>query len=829
MKYQDQNTREISFPLGGIGAGCIGLSGTGHFIDWEIFNAPNKGSLNGVSHFAVRLEQQGKVRDFRLLHGPVNKDFSGGFSGSREDIFTGFGYGPFGGLMAGWEHFEKCTFTGEFPFAELQLEDSTFPCGTKLKAWSPFTPGDSLTSSLPCACFEITLTNPTAEPFDGTVIGVLSNPWHQGKNRLEKNRVFLSGEADEFNAGDLSLAALEDPENCSGQEYFYRGNWFDDLEMYHQNVMAGGRFRNRHYTGPHPLGERKKDSSLLAVHFTLAPGETRTVSYCLTWSVPLRRNTWDPDAETCGIPNRWKNFYATVWENSAASMDHLLTHYEEIRRRTQQFHDALFATTLPPAMMDGISANLSVLKTPTCLRLEDGTFWGWEGCAVAKGSCEGSCQHVWNYAQALPFLFPDLERSMRESHLNYSLTASGASKFRVSLPLGRHAEGTVFRACADGQFGEIMKFYRDWKISGDDAWLKKYWNSLKSMLSYAWSPENPDRWDPDQSGILTGRQHHTLDMELFGANSWLTSHYLGALLAMAQMAETMEEPEFASFCRSLFAKGKAYCETHLFNGEYFHQQTELSDHAMLEPYENAEHYWNEEIGELKYQIGSGLGIDAVLGDYYARLYGIGTVFDPAKTRSTLEAIYRHNFVREVGRLFNSWRCFSLNDESGVMICTWPKGGKSAIPVPYNSETMHGFEWTFAAHLTCFGMMEKAEEIASSIRSRYDGARRNPWNEIECGSNYARSMAAYGLLCSSSGFTFDRGAGKLGFAPVVQSPYCTFWSIGSAWGTVSIGADQAELTVLYGELDLQNLSLPFGEFSGIGKLCAGETRLFQQKK
>ena len=188
-------------------------------------------------------------------------------------------------------------------------------------------------------------------------------------------------------------------------------------------------------------------------------------------------------------------------------------------------------------VLDAAGANLSILKSPTTVRLEDGTFYGWEGCHPAAGSCEGSCTHVWNYQQALPFLFPALERSMRTADYKYNLNAAGGMSFRMSLPLGTGNE--TERPCADGQFGNVMKTYRDWKLSGDEAWLRGLWPAVKRSIEYAWSPDNADRWDPEQTGVLWGRQHHTLDMELFGPNSWLTGFYLGALAAAKEMAEAL--------------------------------------------------------------------------------------------------------------------------------------------------------------------------------------------------------------------------------------------------------------------------------------------------
>ena len=151
----------------------------------------------------------------------------------------------------------------------------------------------------------------------------------------------------------------------------------------------------------------------------------------------------------------------------------VLTRWDELRDRTVAFRDALYGSTLPGPVLDAAAANLSTLKSPTSLRLEDGTFYGWEGCHPTAGSCEGSCTHVWNYAQALPFLFPALERSMRAADYRYNQDDVGGMSFRLSLPLG--TTNATERPCADGQFGGVMKLYRDWRLSGDTDWLRDLW------------------------------------------------------------------------------------------------------------------------------------------------------------------------------------------------------------------------------------------------------------------------------------------------------------------------------------------------------------------
>src|SRR5690606_7784572 len=134
------------------------------------------------------------------------------------------------------------------------------------------------------------------------------------------------------------------------------------------------------------------------------------------------------------------------------------------------------------------------------------------------------------------------------------------------------------------QFGGVMKSYRDWKISGDDAWLRGLWPAIKASLEFAWSPANIDRWDTEKTGVLWGRQHHTLDMELFGPNSWLTSIYLGALKAAAEMAAAMGEPACAAEYAAIFARGKAWVDANLFNGDYYLQRIDLNDRTIIEQY-----------------------------------------------------------------------------------------------------------------------------------------------------------------------------------------------------------------------------------------------------
>lgn len=821
--YRGTKTAQISFPLGGIGAGSIGLAGNGRLVDWEIFNRPNKGSVNGFSHFAVRAERDGRVLDARVLHGDLAAPFQGELSGAR---FSTFGWGPRREYLTGLPHFADVTFRGEYPLADLAFADARFPGDVTLAAFSPFIPLNERDSSLPAAFFAYTVTNTSAEPVDYTLAGVLANPLPANNHNAVTAEPWghaLHLTSDGVTAGtpgygDMTLATDAGRAGramLSWQEYWFRGVWFDSLEVYWKDFTTPSPFQNRQY----PL-ERAgaRNEGLLAVHFSLAPGESRTVRFVIAWNFPVCENYWTPNQKLPpGVEPTWKNYYATLWPDSLASARYALEAWDRLHGETQRFHDALFASTLPPAALDAVSANMAILKSPTVLRLEDGTFYGWEGCHPDAGCCEGSCTHVWNYQQTLPFLFPALERSMREADFHYNLRADGGMVFRLQLPLG--APRWPFRPCADGQFGGVLKTYRDWKICGDSEWLRNLWPAVKQSLDFAWHPDNEDRWDPVRSGVLWGRQHHTLDMELFGPNAWLTGMYLAALKAGAEMAEHLGDAASAAEYRTIFARGKTWADATLFNGEYYIQRIDLHDSSIVEAFaedelvlvgnSTMEAYWDEEHQEIKYQIGDGSSIDQLLGQWHASLYGLGEIFDPAQVRSANAAIYRHNFIPVMGEVYNPCRIYCLNDEGGLVICAWPEGStKPTIPAPYSQETMNGFEYAAAIHMIMDDLVDEGMTCVAALRRRYDGERRNPWNEFECGSNYARSMAAYALLNAFSGFEFDMVRGHMGFRPVRmdEGRFRCFWSLDSGWGEIEITPGGAELRVLYGRLDLRSLAL-----------------------
>ncbi|MFX0101221.1 MAG: GH116 family glycosyl-hydrolase [Candidatus Hodarchaeota archaeon] len=797
--YKGQYLNEISFPIGGIGAGCIGLSGTGGLRDFEIFNRPNVGSKFPKTFPLIRVKEKGKNPIARVLLGPMTRPY------------TPFDGGRFKANAEGFPHMDSCEFRGEYPIAWINFKSEALPIKVSLEAYNPFIPSDADASSIPIMVLKYHVENPSQDDVEVSILWSLLNLVGFTRDDCLENIVHgLYEPPGQFNnlvidEGELkgllfsnfnnkedhplfgSMALVSPDSNVSCSPYWKPGGWFSSHQHLWSFFREHGYVENFGGTGMY-----KTEAGSIAIKKEIGAGQSATFTFYLTWYFPnyAKLGNWwsirqEIPLEECPT---WKNYYASLYDDAldVASKFHAKSSY--YHGLTSKFHNALFDSTLPPHVIDAVSSTMSILKTPTCMRLTDGSFYGWEGCHPSIGCCEGSCTHVWSYTQALPFLFPSLERSMHDLNYEYNFIFDdvGAMEFRIQLPLGsNHAS---IRPCADGQFGYIMHVYREWKISGDDEWLKKIWSKVKRSLEFAW-----EDWDEDKTGVLRNFQHNTYDIDFYGPNSMLTSIYLGALKAGAEMARFLGENDSADEYIEIFNKGRKWVDENLFNGEFYIQK-----------------YFPEKARDN--QVGDGCLIDQVFGQELALIAGLGRFLDEKQVKSALRSIFKYNWKPNMREHENFARLYAVNDEAATVMCSWPKGGRPEVPFPYATEVMNGFEYQVATHCILEGLLEEGLTMVKSIRDRYDGWGRNPWNEFECGHHYARSMAAYGVLVALSGFEFDKGNGFLGFNPRIhQDDFKTFWSLDGAWGTYHQTSQECIIEVLFGNLELRSIKI--GQFKG----------------
>jgi len=783
--YTGRQLDEIAFPLGGIGTGTVSLGGWGQLRDFEIFNRPEKGLQFLYTFFTLHARWGDAQPVTRVLQGPVGGTCTG--HGSGVDRAGG----------AGLPHFRGCAFTGGFPIANVSLDDDAMPVRVSIEAFNPFIPLNDKDSSIPVAILLFTLESKLSEPVQISLLANLENrvghpdvgggtiAFRDGSSVCGLSMGTSKHAPESPRYGSLALATPWRDVNVA--THWYRGGWFDSLHWFWDHVSQSGELpENRE---PAQASDGATDVGSIGLRAVVPAGGAIRLPIIMAWHIPNFEKYWGEHAV-------WPNYYAALFRDAWDVAEYVGRELSRLEGETKAFRDALYASSLPEPVLDAVSSQLSVLKSTTCLRLTDGTFYGFEGCHPSSGCCEGTCTHVWNYAQALPFLFPALERSVREADYRHNQAPDGHMTFRMPLPLGVHPEPT-FHAAADGQMGGVVKTYREWLVSGDDEWLRRLWPSVRKALEYAWL-----QWDKDRDGVMEGVQHNTYDVEFHGPNTMTGSIYLAALRAGEEMARRLGDEEAAAAYHEVYQRGRAWTDANLFNGEYYRQEVRPAP-MVADP--------DPLTGWPKYQYGDGCLSDQLLGQLMAQITDLGHVLDPDHVRAALRSVFVHNWRPSLATHANPQRIYALNDEAGLLVCSWPRGGRPAYPVPYCDEVWTGIEYQVASHLIYEGLLEEGLAIVKGARNRHDGTRRNPWNEFECGNHYARALASYGLLLALSGFSIRAADGWLGFAPrMAEADFRCFFSTNTGWGIFHQrrrdGETQAALSVRWGSVTLSQLGL-----------------------
>jgi hypothetical protein len=204
--------------------------------------------------------------------------------------------------------------------------------------------------------------------------------------------------------------------------------------------------------------------------------------------------------------------------------------------------------------------------------------------------------------------------------------------------------------------------------------------------------------------------------------------------------------------------------------------------------------------DARYQTGDGCLADQLTGQFLADCAGLGDLLDPDQILTALQSIVQHNTVNDFTRLVALHRTYALNDERGLLLCSWPHGGRPTQPLPYADEVWTGVEYAVAALLLRRGRTDLAVDLVTAIADRHDGIRRNPFNEAECGHHYARSMASWGLVLAWAGADCDLPRGRICFSPAFTGDGCAFFSCARAWGLLIAEQGRWRLELLSGNLD-----------------------------
>jgi len=508
---------------------------------------------------------------------------------------------------------------------------------------------------------------------------------------------------------------------------------------------------------------------------TLGAGKSTTVTFVLAWHFPNCR--FGVKGDETG------RYYAKRFADAHAVAAYLAKNERRLTADTFLWRDTWYASTLPYWFLDRTFANTCTLATTTCHRFGTGRFYAWEGI----GCCAGTCTHVWGYAQALGRLFPELERYTREFvDLGIGFDQNGG--------IGMRAEHSR-QPAVDGQCMRLLGVLREHQMSASDAFLKRVWPNTKKAIQHVMA------MDTDGDGILDAPQHNTLDAAWYGKIPWITSLYLATLKAGERMATDMGDPEFAADCGKRTTTGRTSFNT-MFNGEWFIQIPDPAHKKNLGSYETCE-------------------IDQVLGQSWAWQVGLGRVIDQDKTLSALRSLWKYNFALNLDDFEKAakpkGRPYFCDGEGGLVMTANvlgrqnPFGDGNFWSAVYFFETMSGFEHQAASHMIAEGMVQEGLAVTRAIHDRYNGNKRNPYNEVECSDHYGRAMASYGSFISICGFDYDGPKGIIGFSPRLTPDHFTApFTSAEGWGTFSQtrGSDimTASLELKHGSLHISKIKL-----------------------
>ena len=772
VTYSGKNLTGIDFPVGAVGGSVIRMNGKAERQWWQIFNNFEERAGSGIvpnSFFALRTTIKNNTV-VRALQTSSVGDFTA---------------------------MDSLNFQGEFPLGWYNFGDVALPVEVSMEAYNPLIPMDLKNSAIPTGIFNIKVKNTSdskvainllatqqnAVGFTGydTIVGPNSRSakgYGQNKNTIlkqnDRTSLQMTGPA-----GSMQLSAHAG--NVS-----YTSSWKDVSALY--TDFSGDGELTGEKTASSPEAGMTVDGAL-ATGFSLQPGEEKTITFVLSWHFPKGTFGRSDIPEWTFIEGG--SMYENWWENADAVDDYVTENIDYLDKTTRLYHETMYSSTVPRYVLDRISSNLCVLKSPTTFWTKDGYFGIWESTSN-KEEWFGNCKHVIHYAQGHARVFPELGRTLRKQDLN-TLTREGF------LP-NRDGE---WNDAMDGHFGSILGVYREHLMSDDKAFLSSAWPRTRKAMDFAIST-----YDSDRDGMMSGAYHNTLDCHSSGTSPWIGSLYIAALRASAQMALLMSEEEVSA---------------------------EYANLANTAAKKQNEELWSEELGYYIAKpenlpntrvMDKACGLDMLLGQWWANQLNLGQIYPLDRSLKGLEAIHRINRFTEDGNP-RPYRDFLGNNDTGWQMFVHP-GTVPSNSIHYYCEVMSGFEYSAAATMMQHGMVDEGLEIVEEISKRYDGRFRgpdevtaannapvfgsgSPFGEDECGDFYARAMSSWSVLLALQGYIYDGPQQSIGFKPeITPEDHASFFTTSTAWGlftqTQSQSAQKAEIAVKFGTAQLKNIVL-----------------------
>ncbi len=779
--------RYIGMPVGGICCGGVYAGGDGRLWLWDIFNQNQFGAV--PKKLPVKLDGF-NIKEIRNSEGTLYLEPATYTSPLQQGFALVIAHaGNTTVKRLHQDDWDEVTFEAGYPVATITYTAAGLPLRVTLEAFSPFIPGNADESGLPATIQAITITNLSNEEIKVSAIGWLENKLllYTATEKTSFTRVNTAVKTG-ANTGIAIGCSTTDKQLEKAADY---GSMF--LGSLNNRAVCITDMATTSNKSIAPLKNAVKASgntpiaAIITTHI-LKPNQTINADFVIAWHMPNVSFYAKGNPQGMTVEGADQHYYTNRFNSAQSVASYVSANYAGLKRQTMLWKQTWYNSTLPYWFLERTLLNISTLATTVSHRFASGRFYAWEGV----GCCHGNCTHVYQYAQAMGRIFPSLERDTRQ---------------RVDLGIGYdeatgmiHIRGEKTGPSIDGQAGTILRIYREHQMSDDDRFLRTNWPKIKKAVEFLMLQ------DKNKDGMEDTPMENTLDALWHGEIAWIVGLCIAGVRAGQAMAEEMNDTAFADTCRQYVQKGSKNMEDTLFNGEYFIHQ---ADPAV----------GKKEIGSF-----NTCHIDQVYGQSWAWQAGLGRIMSKDKTMSALRALWKYNYMPDVGSYIKNHpggRFYALAGEGGMVMNTNPRnddnpyGDAKAWQLGYFSECMTGFEHQVAAHMMAEGMVEESLVLTRSIHDRYHAFKRNPFNEIECSDHYGRAMASYGSFINACGFTYHGPKGHIGFAPRLGAENFTApFTAAEGWGTYSQKRDgaslSAELKLAYGNLRLKQFTAELPE-------------------
>ncbi len=499
-------------------------------------------------------------------------------------------------------------------------------------------------------------------------------------------------------------------------------------------------------------------SCALCSKITLAPGETASVRFILSWYFPNHYGAYH---------DRLGHWYENRFADAREVNRHLAARREDIADKAAAFADLLYKTSLPAFYPEAWSGHLSTIIKDSWY-LKSGRFGLWEGL----GYCGFHTTDITYQASfGLLALFPDLQTGQME--MGAAFQREDGRVHHCFYPDLSHVDGGFDRVDMNPQF--VLMVCRDYLYTGDREVLKRLWLPVQKAMDCSLL------LDADGDGLPdTDTKRNTYDAWNFsGTPAYISVLWLSALKAAAKIAAVLGDEDRRTEWESLLEKGLCSLEARLWNGSYYN-------------------LWRRDDPDGSSVTDEALMTDQISGEWFLRMAGIGGNLPDERVKSVLEAVFAHNYTPD-GGLVN----VSCLPGRAVTLQTFENCQAEA--------NWTGIGYTIAALALSVGMKDQADALVRTIHENQ--ARFGKlWEHWECGFRYTRPLSSWTTMTAASGLSVDAEEKVIRFSPAPVSgeeeltvPFFTC----ACMGTVSFRHSACTLTVTDGSTDGWRIELPTG--------------------